>query len=241
MNKIVALSGGKDSTAMALGLVEFEPDNYEFCITTTGRELPIMNDHWKKLELLLNKPLIKVKAPTLVQLILKYKTLPNWRMRFCTRQIKIEPFMSYVISKAPAITYIGIRADEVIGDNAREGTDWNGVNNVQQNFPLVRWGWGKNKVLSYLKEKSVEIPKRTDCDWCFFQRLIEWYELWRDYPEQFKEGIAVEKLTGYTFRSASRDTWPASLENLAELFQAGCVPKDTRNSERETMCAWCAR
>src|SRR5512137_1476171 len=53
--RIVALSGGKDSTAMALGLAEQEPDEYEYCYTPTGRELPVMLDHWKRLECLLGK------------------------------------------------------------------------------------------------------------------------------------------------------------------------------------------
>ena len=93
--RIVALSGGKDSTAMALELAEREPSNdYQFCITPTKRELPAMDAHWAKLEKHLGKPLVRIPAPSLVELIIKFKTLPNWRMRFCTRLIKIEPFIS---------------------------------------------------------------------------------------------------------------------------------------------------
>lgn len=239
--KIVGLSGGKDSTAMALRLQECEPDDYVFGITPTGRELPEMKEHWSRLETLLGKPLIKIPGPTLVELILKHMALPNWRMRFCTRQVKIEPFISYVVSNRPATTFIGIRADEVIGDTAREGTNWNGIEGVTQDFPLVRWGWGISKVLAYLKERGVEIPKRTDCDFCFFQRLIEWYELWRDYPELWKQGEVFEGLTGFTFRSHQRDAWPASMKGLRLNFERGCVPQETRGRERKTMCSWCAR
>jgi hypothetical protein len=198
-------------------------------------------EHWTRLEALLGQPLLKIPAPTLVQLILKYCALPNWRMRFCTRQVKIEPFMEYVKTQAPAITCIGIRADEVIGDSAREGTDWSGVEGVTQDFPLVRWGWGINRVKSYLAERGVVIPIRTDCDFCFFQRLIEWFEFWRDWPEQWKEGEALEKFTGHTFRSDQRDSWPASMEGLRLCFESGRVPKETRGRERSTMCSWCAR
>lgn len=241
MKKIVGLSGGKDSTAMALRLQEVEPDEYTFAITPTGRELPPVKEHWARLEILLGKPLLKIPAPTLVQLIVKFKTLPNWRMRYCTRLVKIEPFMDYVKTIAPATTYIGIRADEVMGDQAREGTDWSGIEGVKQDFPLVRWGWGINRVQSYLAERGVVIPKRTDCDFCFFQRLIEWYEFWRDFPEQWREGEALEKFTGYTFRSDERDTWPASMEGLRLCFEAGKIPMETRNRQRKTMCSWCAR
>ena len=241
MKKIVGISGGKDSTAMALRLREVEPDDYIFAITPTGRELPPMKAHWARLEELLGSTLVRIPAPTLVELIFRYKTLPNWRMRFCTRQTKIEPFMEFVKAHAPATTCIGIRADEVIGDNAREGTDWEGVVGVTQDFPLVRWGWGLSKVKSYLAERGVEIPVRTDCDFCFFQRLIEWFEFWRDYPELWREGEALEKYTGFTFRSDQRDSWPASMEGLRLAFESGRVPKETRGRERKVMCAWCAR
>jgi 3'-phosphoadenosine 5'-phosphosulfate sulfotransferase (PAPS reductase)/FAD synthetase len=97
MRHIVAISGGKDSTAMALRLAEIEPRAYEFCITPTGRELPVMLEHWANIEKLLGQPLIRVPAPTLMELILKFKALPNFRMRWCTRMVKIEPFMAYAL------------------------------------------------------------------------------------------------------------------------------------------------
>ena len=53
---IVALSGGKDSTAMALRLAEVEPKDYQFVITPTGDELPEMYEHWRLLGDLLGEP-----------------------------------------------------------------------------------------------------------------------------------------------------------------------------------------
>lgn len=48
---VVALSGGKDSTALALRLREVEPDTETlYLITPTGDELPPMLEHWKRLE-----------------------------------------------------------------------------------------------------------------------------------------------------------------------------------------------
>jgi len=47
MKHIVALSGGKDSTAMALWLVQNEPRDYEFICTPTGDELPEMIEYWR--------------------------------------------------------------------------------------------------------------------------------------------------------------------------------------------------
>lgn len=75
---------------MALRLAETEPKPYQFCITPTGRELPEMVEHWQRLECLLGKSLKRIPAPTLLELIIAQKTLPNFRLRYCTRMVKIE-------------------------------------------------------------------------------------------------------------------------------------------------------
>lgn len=240
---IVALSGGKDSTAMALRLAEIEPRNYQFCITPTGRELPEMQEHWSHLECLLGKPLVRVPGPTLLDRIKAYKALPNFRMRWCTREVKIEPFLLYARRHIPAVSYVGIRADE---------TDRSGsvglAEGIVQDLPLVRWGWGINQVIAYLHKRGVVIPARTDCDCCFFQRLAEWWKLWRDHQDLWLELEALEAWTGHTLRTEGRDTWPTSLRGLREVFEKGFVPKGANQTEmqfdvasRSSMCAWCAR
>jgi 3'-phosphoadenosine 5'-phosphosulfate sulfotransferase (PAPS reductase)/FAD synthetase len=243
--RIVALSGGKDSTAMALRLAEVEQLNYDYCITPTGRELPAMIEHWQRLECLLGKPLLKIPGPTLLDRIKEYRTLPNFRLRYCTREVKIEPFMAYVVTRAPAVCYVGIRADEA---EEREGTNWNGVEGVSQNMPLVRWGWGIKQVKAYLVERGIIVPERTDCDLCYHQRIGEWWRLWRDHPDRWREIEALEAWTGHTLRSEQRDSWPASLKGMRELFKIGYTPKGAAQTEmalgvveRPTMCAWCAR
>lgn len=61
---VVGLSGGKDSTALALRLAEIEPRNYTYICNTTGNELPEMLDHWKRLEDLLGAEITPVRAHT---------------------------------------------------------------------------------------------------------------------------------------------------------------------------------
>ena len=137
---------------------------------------------------------------------------------------------------SPAVSYVGLRADE----EEREGGDYAAVPGVEMRFPMREWGWGLADVVEYLRQRGVSIPKRTDCLKCFFQRLIEWYEFWRDYPDSWREGEALEDLTGHTFRSPGRDTWPASMRGLRERFEAGIVPKDTRPSSIEALkCRVC--
>lgn len=236
---IIGLSGGKDSTAMALALSEMEPrDDYEYVCTPTGNELPEMIAHWRKLGELLGKPLKPVtNGRSLAGLIRIQNCLPNWRMRWCTRMLKIEPFQNYIMSRLPCTVYIGIRADEV-----REGAQHDMPLLVNQRFPLTEWGWGIGDVKGYLKRRGIEIPTRTDCANCFFQTIWEWYQLWLEHPEEYAEGEGWEESTGHTLRSDQRDTWPAALKELRYEFQRGRIPKQRKGmDDRATMCSVCAR
>ena len=80
-------------------------------------------------------------------------------------------------------------------------------------------------MIGYLNRRDVEIPDRTDCALCFYQRLGEWWDLWRFYPELYAEGERLEAEMEHTFRSDGRDTWPAGLAELRKRFEAGEVPR----------------
>lgn len=239
MKHVVALSGGKDSSCLALRLRETEPTiDFEFVCTPTGDEPPEMFAHWRHLGDILGKPIIPIMGGTLASLIQKQNALPNWRQRWCTRMLKIEPYAAWLTRQGEVTSYVGLRADEP----EREGGDYLDIPGVVMRFPLREWGWGLAEVLGYLKDRKITIPKRTDCLKCFYQRLIEWYEFWRDHKESWAEGERMEEATGHTFRSPGRDTWPASMEGLRKRFESGDVPKDTRKSSdplAEMQCRVC--
>lgn len=223
---VVALSGGKDSTAMALRLAELYPGR-EFVrlITPTGNELPDMFAHWKMLGDRLG-PLTPIVGGTLHSIIQSEQMIPNWRARFCTRMLKIEPYAAWLMQQSAhydtIYSYVGIRADE----EEREAGDYTSVPGVQMVFPMREWGWSITNVMDYNAEQGITIPRRTDCALCFFQRLGEWWSLWRDHPELYDEGVQIEAAVGgHTFRSPSRDTQPTSLAELRAKFESGYIPR----------------
>lgn len=229
---VVGLSGGKDSTALALWLAVNEPREYEFICNETGNELPEMQAHWALLERVLGQPLKRVRhSVDLLQLCEEMNALPNFRMRWCTRILKIEPTIAYMEALPEGSTlYVGLRADEEI----RRGIFGE---DMKIRFPLREQGWSEPDVWRYLSSWGITIPKRTDCAVCPYQRLEEWRDLWEFHPDKWAEGIALEKKTGHTFRSAGRDTWPASMEALGEEFARG---RPLRNSNRSTTCRVCS-
>ena len=243
---ICALSGGKDSTAMVLRLSEVEPREYQYICTPTGNELPEMFQHWRRLGEMLGEPIKPITAGKSLQgLIRAQNALPNYRMRWCTRLLKIEPFQAYLIKMSPAVSYVGIRADEA---DDRAGVDWEKLGGITNRYPLVEWGWDEADVREYLRYRNVEIPARTDCAMCFFQRLGEWWKLWIDYPEAYAEAEKYEDLTGHTLRSDARDSWPASLKDMRGRFEDGDIPRGANQtsfnlgvSGRSAMCSVCAR
>jgi hypothetical protein len=231
---IVALSGGKDSTAMALALAEREPRDYFYVITPTGNELPEMYDHWRKLAELLGKPLTPMVAQgklfathTLQSLIREQVALPNHTARWCTRILKLEPYYEWLATQTPCVSYVGLRADE----EGRTGMVFPDADGVQMRFPMQEWGWKLQDALDFLAEKAVTVPERTDCAVCFWQKLGEWYLLWLNHPDLYAEGEELEGFVTrgrnkpYTFRSPQRDAWPASLADLRREFEKGRVPQ----------------
>ena len=233
---IVALSGGKDSTALALRLAEVEPRAYTYVCTPTGDEPAAFFDHMASLRTVLQAPILPIMHPLgLNGLIEKYHALPNYRQRWCTRILKIEPYRAWLASHAPAVSYVGLRADEA----GRAGGAYDDIPGITMRFPLREWGWTVDDVWGYLDRRNVHIPARLDCQRCFFQTLYEWWLLWRQSPLVYAEAESQERLTGHTFRSAKRDTWPAGLAELRERFQQGYIPKQRISALKQLQCRMC--
>ncbi len=238
---IVALSGGKDSTALALRLSEIEPRDYVYMCTPTGDELPVMERHWEKLENILNQPIRKVTSPKWVDfktMCEKKKMLPSFHIRFCTEYLKIEPAQAFYGENEPCITYVGLRADE---------PKRTGITGGESRFPLKEWGWGLREVWSYLKCKGITIPKRTDCARCFFQRKGEWWELWKSYPEIYADAEKQEADFGNTFLTQGKwgPNFPHSLEGMRKKFEGGYLPRKAdiyypMFGDFETKCRVCS-
>jgi hypothetical protein len=234
---VVALSGGHDSTALSLLLMEREPRPYTYVCTPTGDELPEMFAHWRSLGERFGKRILPIMAGSLKSVIRQQGMLPNFRARFCTRILKIEPYRKWLIEQAqqgPVVSYVGLRADE----EGRAGGAYDDIEGVTMRFPLREWGMDDPAVLATLAERGVVCPDRTDCARCYHQRIGEWWELWANNRDLFLDAVADEEEMGATYRTPGRDSWPTALKDMAVEFEKGRVPQTSLNRmARERMQA----
>jgi 3'-phosphoadenosine 5'-phosphosulfate sulfotransferase (PAPS reductase)/FAD synthetase len=210
---ILGLSGGKDSTALAIFMKDRVPEiEYVFC--DTQKELPETYEYLDKLEAFLGKPIARLNAERGFDHWLKVYGgyLPSSRMRWCTRMLKLKPLEEY-IGDDPVISYIAIRADE----------DRDGYISTKQNirpvYPFKDAGITEADVYQILSNAGLGLPEyyqwrtRSGCYFCFFQRKAEWIGLRERHPELFELATQYEKIDPAT---GTRYTW-SERESLEEM------------------------
>lgn len=195
---ILSLSGGKDSSALAVYMRDRVPEmEYAFC--DTGEELAETYDYLDKLEAYLGKPIVRLnpERPFRHYLDIYRGVLPDARTRWCTRMLKIKPFEKFV-GDDQVISYIGLRADE-----NRKGYE-STKPNITVRYPFREDGIRKDDVQRILEESGLGFPayyqwrSRSGCYFCFFQQRIEWVGLLEKHPQLFAKAMEFEKQdTGY--------------------------------------------
>ena len=191
---LCGISGGKDSSALAIYMRDSMPDmEYFFC--DTGAELPETYEFLNKLEIVLGKPVVRLNADKGFDHWFEVfrGTLPSPQMRWCTKNMKIKPLEAW-LGDDPAISYVAIRADE----SNRKGYI-STKKNIKTAFPFVDDGIDHAGVMKILDDSGIGLPSyyewrtRSGCYFCFFQRKAEWVGLADRHPELFERAVAIEK------------------------------------------------
>ena len=227
---ICGISGGKDSSALAVFMRERVPEmEYFFC--DTGAELPETYEYLDKLEVTLGKPIARLNSTKGFDHWFEvYRgTLPSPNMRWCTKKMKIEPIEEWV-GDDEVVSYVAIRADE----SGRKGYV-STKPNIKAIFPFIEEGIDHAGVLAILTEAGIGLPTyyewrtRSGCYFCFYQRKSEWVGLSEKHPDLFEKAVAIEgkvKLDAGASGDASYDefamkgrqyTWSGG-ESLTDLI-----------------------
>ena len=214
---ILSLSGGKDSTALAIYMRDRISElEYVFC--DTEKELPETYDYLNLLEVYLGKHIVYLKHDGRgFDDLLKARRgfLPSPQVRWCTEHLKIKPFEKY-IGDDQCYSYVGIRADEP----HRKGYI-STKPNITARYPFIEDGLIREDIIRILDDSGLGLPKyyewrsRSGCYFCFFQQRIEWVGLLENHPQLFEDSTKYERIDPDT---NERYTW-TSRESLDELRQ----------------------
>lgn len=253
---IVPVSGGKDSSALAVHLRRRNPEvAFEYVFSDTGVELPETYDYLDRLENVLGIKIHKVSALEMFDVAEKpgrnafdvalYEHfagfLPSPRARWCTRVMKIAPFERFVGTDR-AYSYIGIRADE-----NRAGYLGSGASgakpvviserpNITPVYPYKDDGLGIDDVNRILESAGLGLPEyyewrsRSGCYFCFYQQIGEWQGLKERHPDLYEKAKAYEVM-----KNGRKYTWVdgRSLDDLEKM------PRRRMVAKAEDGCAVC--
>jgi len=240
---MVSFSGGKDSTAMLLRMIEegMPIDAVVFC--DTGLEFPAMYDHIDKVEKNTGITITRLKSQKPFEYLMfeqpvhhkesnihyeKVGAVTNgygWagsKMRWCTRDLKDTPRKRYErnLRKQYEIKhYVGIAADEQYRLARKNNQNPNHVH------PLVDWNMTEADCLKYCYERGYdwgglyEHFHRVSCWCCPLQSLNELRQLWKHYPALW------EKMKEWDQRNWRQFKASYSVEELEKrfLFEEECI------------------
>ena len=220
MKNIVSFSGGKDSTAMLLMMLEKGvPVDRVICVDTT-KEFPEMYHHIEKVQSLcpVKIEIVKIEFDYWFGEHIKTKGkhkgkkgygFPDFRNRWCTA-LKREAVKR--IQKTIAddcVQFHGIAFDE------KHRCENNGKD---VRYPLVEWGVTEKQALEYCYSKGLNWNglydkfHRVSCWCCPLSRIGELRVLYNDFPELWKE---LEEMSKKSFRKFRSDY---SVKDLNEKF-----------------------
>ncbi len=223
--RVCSFSGGKDSTAMLLRMLEEEMPVDVILFCDTGLEFPALYDHIRKVEQNIGREITVVKNPNDFEYLFAHKKITrkrktqnaarygmerdgySWagpKMRWCTELLKNQPreqFLQHLREEYTVQEYVGIAADETY----RLSRKCNQRPEVR--LPLVEWGMTEADCLAYCKERGYdwgglyEKMHRVSCWCCPLQSLVELRVLYRDFPDLWAQLKRWDAMTWRPFRA----------------------------------------
>ena len=216
-NNIISLSGGKDSTAMLLMMLERNETIHSVVFFDTGWEFPQMYDHIDKLQKYIDMKIWRLHSTLPFDYWLTSRPIkskidrpeigikkgdvhrigngwPSPSRRWCTRQ-KVNALNMFLKPIPNAISCVGYAADE----KDRGFSD----DKIKHRFPLQEYGMTEPDCLEYCYQHGFDwdglynIFRRVSCFCCPLQRIEELRSLRRHYSELWQRMKDMENQIGW--------------------------------------------
>jgi 3'-phosphoadenosine 5'-phosphosulfate sulfotransferase (PAPS reductase)/FAD synthetase len=211
---IVSLSGGKDSTAMLLMMIEKGMPIDEIVFCDTGKEYPQMHRHIDKLEEYIGRPITRIKGDKTFDELLEKYGWPFWRMRWCTSKLKQDVIRKYIRkhNSSKVVEYLGIAYDEQKRARSYKGR------NIE--YPLVEWEVTEAQALSYCYSKGFKweglykFHPKVSCYCCPFVAINSHRINFKHFPKLWGEVKRMDEL-----QSVNKFRSDYSVDELQQIFE----------------------
>ena len=195
MNQIVSLSGGKDSTAMLLMMLERNEPIHSVVWFDTGWEFPEMYPHIEKLEKYTGLEVKRLKYHReFDEMMRTYNRWPAPMMRWCTGS-KRDTIKKYGKQISNFVHCIGFASDE------QKRTDSKSVS-TNTRFPLIEYDVTEEKALQYCKQHGFDwdglydVFDRVSCFCCPLGGIRDARKLRKNYPKLWEKVLVKNIVTG---------------------------------------------
>ena len=236
---IAMLSGGQDSTAMTLRLLELgKPVDY-IIFSDTGLEHDEMYEYLDKLDAFFqrkyNKKIIRLYPKNSFEhwTFGKNTKGDNIGMIRGTPRVSLPCFWRREAKEYPLIRWLkekGIKDFiKYVGCTSTETERATNMGLYNYEAPLIEWGWTEQDVQTYLKENQMENKLyqhflRTGCAVCPKQRIDDKYMVWKHYRKHWDYMVDVENRLEIARKENNEKHYPAWHDKLfcyemEELFK----------------------
>lgn len=240
---VASFSGGKDSTAMVLHMIERGDhlDEVVFCDTTM--EFPAMIRHVEKVKQVIEAAGIKfttLRAKHDFEYYLlehKVERKPGDRLhgvlgygwaghasRWCTSTMKREVINRHfreLREQYRVVQYIGLAADE--GYRLARATN----QNKDHRHPLVEWGWTEADAIAYCRSRGYDweglydIFNRVSCWCCPLKSHEELRKLRKHFPDLWAHLLDLDSRQGKPFNKSTVANFDRRFALEDALIEAG--------------------
>lgn len=200
---VISYGGGVNSTAMILWLLDTEPENMRdarIVFADTGAEWPetyaYVHVFSEWLERNHRLCVEWVSVGSLEDYCRGLDVIPARVNRFCTRIFKQEAIARWRVEfqDADTVECIGFAADEAHrADSPRLSEEIAGIERPTLRFPLIEGGIDRVGCGQLILKHCLEVPPKSGCWCCSFQRVGDWRRLWRDHPGLFEKAMQMEE------------------------------------------------